>query len=505
MAPLLQPKSLYTLTLAHVKKAIQSACGRIHLQYGSYDNPESSAEAATLQNYLLSSLPGMVLDELCEEQRFDDYYVGVDVRIKLAVYMHPLMKKFLVTQRQWELRQNLEEFWMQKIPSLTRLVVLSLYHVATDELIEVVSNNCQLLEDINIVSKVENVKNNSDGENFNAMKLKFFVSDVGLNHLVKCKRLRVVTTNKNLRSNCGGRMMTHNGFRVLLKGLPCLQTVRYGDLGSVIASGMDDVEELGLTHVSDQHPDASHIEAITRLCPHLEHLTLSLPNQDGIPGPDAMSEDVSRSLGLSTLKPSILELQNFVFTAELQNMLTVKGVHLSTLLLCSINEITSREVLIIGQCCPNLKNVHIKGLGAELSSNGSIRSQTQSEPIFQNLKCLYVAGKSWDVEYILQLFLGHATGLTALNLWNSNLCSESDKALTKVISHLTFNELKSANFCYGCRLSMDVVRKFMYSCPNLTHLTVFVHEGLTTREIEELQQEATARNLDIELQPLSLH
>lgn len=502
MAPYIQPKTLYTLALSHIGNSVREACDRIQFNYGTYDNPESVSEAAKLQNYLLSSVPGMVVDELCEEQRFHDG--RLDVRIKLAVYMHPLMRKFSIAHRSWEIKQDLDDFWIQKIPSLTRLVVLSLYHVATDEIIEVVSNNCPLLEDINIVSKVENVRNSTESENFNAMKLKFFVSDVGLNHLVKCKRLKIITTNKTIRSNCGGRMMTHDGFRSLLRGLPNLEMVRYGDLGSVIATGMENVGELALTYVSDNHPDASHIEATSRLCPHLKHLSLSLPHQERFSGPDAMSEDVARSLANSDIKPSILELQHFTFNVEVANMFAVKGIHLSSLFLCSMNTITSKEVVIIGQNCPNVKNIHIKGLGTEPLQSSLVRSISQPEPMFQNLKCLYVSGKSWDIEYILRLFLEYATELTGLNVWNASMSPESDKALSKVILQLSFNELKSANFCYGCRLSIETVRTFMYRCPKLTHLTVFEHENLQTAEIEQLQKEALSRNLDIELQPLHI-
>ncbi|KAK3932142.1 Tubulin delta chain [Frankliniella fusca] len=505
MAPYIQPKTLYSLALSHIGHSIQEACDRIQCNYGTYDRFESANEAAKLQNYLLSSLPGMVVDELCEEQRFHN--ARMDVRIKLAVYMHPLMRKFSITHQSWEIfepwDQDLDGFWMLKIPSLTRLVVLSLYHFATDEIIEVVSNNCPLLEDINIVSKVENTRCSTDSD-FNAIKLKFFVSDVGLNHLVKCKRLKIVTTNKSIRPNCGGRMMTHDGFRSLLRGLPNLEMVRYGDLGSVIATGMDNVGELALTYVSDNHPDASHIEATSRLCPHLKHLSLSLPHQERFSGPDAMSEDVARSLANSDIKPSILELQHFTFNVEVANMFAVKGINLSSLFLCSMNTITSKEVIIIGQNCPNVKNVHIKGLGPEPLQSSLVRAMSQSEPMFQNLKCLYVSGKSWDIEYILKLFLGYATELTGLNVWNASMSLESDKALSKVILQLTFNELKSANFCYGCRLSLETVRTFMYRCPKLTHLTVFEHDNLPTAEIEQLQREALSRNLDMELQPLHI-
>ena len=503
MAPFVQPKTLYALALAHIGSAVEKACDRIQACYDTYDHPKSLEEVSQIQNYLLSSLPGMVIDELCEERRFGLYWVAVDVRIKLAVYMHPLMKKFSVAQQTGEHKRDLDDFWIQKIPTLTRLVVLSLYHVATDEIIEVVSNNCPLLEDINIVSKVEDARN-AENENFNAMKLKFFVSDVGLNHLVKCKRLRIITTNKNIRSNCGGRMMTHEGFRALLKGLPNLEMIRYGDLGSVLATGMDNVGELALTYVSDNHPDANHINVTSRLCPHLKHLSLSLPHQERFSGPDAMSEDVARSLAHSDIKPSILELQHFTFNTEVANLFAVKGIYLSSLFLCSMNTITSKEVIIIGQHCPNVKNVHIKGLGAEVPCSNLARSFSQPAPMFQNLKCLYVSGKSWDICYILNLFLRHAAELSGLNVWNASTSLESDKALTKVISSLSFNELKSANFCYGCRLSIETVRKFIYRCPKLTHLTVFEHDALQPSEIEILQKEASARNLDIELQSLQI-
>lgn len=499
----MQPKSLYSLAFSRVGDLVERACVSIQSVDGTYDHPQSRHAAATFQEFLISSLHGNIIDDLCEEQKFREGHL--DARLRLAVYMHPFMRKFSIAQRSYEFRQDLGDYWIQNLPSLTRLVVLSLYHIATDEIIEVVSNNCPLLEDINIVSKVENVST-SVHDDFNAMKLKFFVSDVGLNHLVKCKRLKVITTNKTIRSNCGGRKMTHDGFRSLLRGLPNLEMVKYGDIGSVIATGMDNVGELSLTYVSDNHPNASHIQSTSRLCPHLKHLSLSLPHQERPSGPDVMSEDVAKSLAQSSIKPSILELQHFTFNKEIANLFAAKGVHISSLFLCSMNTITSKEIKIIGLNCPNVKNVHIKGLGAERQEREyrRIRPKHPQASMFQNLKCLYVSGKSWDIEYVLELFLKHAIELTGLNIWNTAATAESDKALSRVISYLPFDELKSANFCYGCRLSVDIVRKFIYRCPKLTHITVFEHDGLRSTQIQQLQSEASERNLDIEIQSIDM-
>jgi len=438
------------------------------------------------------------MDELAEDRK-----LSADARVKLALYMHPAMRKFSAAIT-WECRFVLDEFWLTHLAALHKLVVLNLYLACTDEILKVVSENCPLLEDINIVSKVENCRNNTAG-NFNALRLKLFVSDVGLGYLLKCQKLKRITTNKMLRSHCGGRMMTHDGLRTLVRGLPNLESLRYEDLGSVIASGMSDIDQLALTNLCDNHPCQKNIEEAARLCPRLSHLCLCIPYGEESPmnlNSHRLSEEVVTTLAESSIFPSILEIQHFYYSDAVSNLLQVKGSSLTSLFLHTVNNIGVAELFLIGNVCSNLENLHIKGLGSKFvkdTANKWLASVSLGQPLYKNLKCLYLSGKKWRPSLILDLFMATARGLTSLSVWNSMLSYGVPSTLDDFVQGHEFPQLQSANFCPGCSLSIEALRSFVHKCPKLKHLMLFEHEGLTSQDIQELQKEADSKNLNFKI------
>nr|CAD7587060.1 unnamed protein product [Timema genevievae] len=287
MPPRKEPWSLYKTSIRYVLNMIGEACFTMEKRYGNYDHDKCRERIVIFQEYLAYNLPSTILDELWDMRRFvTETNLKNDHRILTAVSMHRNMLKFIVNHESYKFKVcGDNSFWMTQLSRLNNLVVLDLYLACTDEILKVVGKCCPKLEQIDIVSKMEADHTYADGNNlFNALKIKFFVSDNGLLHLSNCKKLKVIYMNKMIRSQSAGRVVSKSGIRQLIKALPNIEFVSYNDMGLVIAQEMDDVGTLSLRRIIDQHPDISHIFAAARLCPKLDNLSLCFPTFENAVG-----------------------------------------------------------------------------------------------------------------------------------------------------------------------------------------------------------------------------
>jgi len=505
MPPHKLPRSLFKIALAHVEALVNLSCRNIEKIYGNYDENKCQQQVVVLQEYLLSNIPGMVLDEVFEERTVrrpePDKH---DLRISLAVYMHSNMRKFSVNNWTVDLKFDLDNaFWVEHLMRLHNLVVLDLHLICTDEILEVVGTNCHKLEQINIVSKVEPVHTmNQTHEIFNALKLKFFVSDVGLHYLCNCKLLKKVTMNKFLRSHYGGRMMTVTGIRALVKSLPYLQNITYDDMGLVISEQMEDVQQLPLTHLSDYHPRPSHIVAAAQLCCNLQHLCLRFPNQTTV----CSATDILESLASSNLRVSILELIHFPFCIEMAHLLERKGIFLRSLLVQSMDYISLRAVHLIGQSCPSLKDLHLKQLlGDDQPSSGlELCELFHTEHMFRNLRCLYLGGRDWNPAEVLPLCLLQAKQLESLTVLDTFHQEYQDDVMAHIISTNPLQELKAVHMLSGRILSITTIHYFFKHCPKLTVLSFLQGANITSKDVKRLCDEAYQNNFDLEIYSLEM-
>ncbi|PSN40373.1 hypothetical protein C0J52_11853 [Blattella germanica] len=477
MPPHKQPKSLFKIALLHVEYLVSISCKNIQATCGIYDENACQEQIKFLQGYLLSNIPGMVLDEVCEERSIS---VKQDLRISLAVYMHSNMRKFSVNNRTVDVKIDFDEaFWLERLSRLHNLVVLDLHLVCTDEILHVVGANCQKLEQINIVSKMEPVHiTNETHEIFNALKLKFFVSDVGLYYLCNCKLLK--------------------------KSLPYLQNITYDDMGLVISDEMEGVATLPLTHLSDYHPQPNHIAAASRLCSNLQHLCLQFPSQTSV----CSAADVLESLALSDIRVSVLELIQFPFSREMAHLLEKKGIYLrSLLLLICADYISSSVIRLIGQSCPNLKNLHLKKNLGDTDSNANIVDTyvpCHVEQMFRNLRCLYIGGRDWNPAEVLPLCLLHAHQLETLTILQMFHQGSLDDVIAQVVATNPLLELKAVHM-FTCQvLSMATIRYFFKNCPNLTELSFLQNPDITSEDVKSLYDEVERNNLDLKIYSMEL-
>lgn len=496
MPPCKQPRSLFQAALTHVKELLGLSCRNIEKTYGNYDKSDCRQQVVILQEYLLSNIPGMILDEVFEVETAGSHRKQ-DLRIPLALYMHRNMRKFSVcTWLEYPKFDLHTEFLVERLTRMHNLVVLVLYHVCTDEILEAVGTNCHKLQEINIVSRLGLVHTTNEmDEAFNALKLKFFVSDVGLLYLHNCKLLKKVTMNRIIRSHSGGCMMTVAGIRALVKSLPFLQKITYDDMGLVISEQMEDVQQLQLTYLCDFHPRPTNIAAAAQLCWSLQHLCLHFPNQSIV----CTATEILESLTNSSLRVPILELIHFPFCIEMAHLLERKGNFLRSLLVESTDHISLRAVHLIGQACLSLRSLHLKQPLRDVNQSSSLEIYKLfcTKHIFHNLRCLHLGGWNWNFAEVLPLCLLQAKQLETLFVTDMFSQKYQDDVMANIISTNPLQELKEIHMHTRQMLSIATIRYLIEHCPKLTAVSVVESANITSVQVKELRHEVLQKNLDL--------
>ncbi len=430
MAPQLQPLSLYRLCLSSASQLIDQSCTNIFLENGSYGNQDCVNAIQELQSYLTTLLPLTVFEHLSEDRNSTTrnhnplIYWSKDPRIKLGLFLHPSIRKFVVDNKGNELmlsqphdditstsavgslanNSGLDDFfWCAHIRRLVNLVYLNLNLITTDEILFLVGKFCLKLEIINIVSRIkqdyiqqdplpavgEEVAGGADAPGgggggiaaiqplpniFPGIALRFCVSDFGLESLLNCQFLRKITMNK-ITNHSGmptNRGISLDGVGKLVQGLPYLEIISFGSMGKILQnSAFNEEKPLKLVHYYELDPEFVQVDRLQRLCPNLAHINLSVPitinpsgnidaNANGTP-----CVDILNALAVSNLPLRIVELQHFPYCDAFEKFLRNKGSKLQELLFRAINNLNSKHLLFIGSHCKMLQKLHIKELGPE--------------------------------------------------------------------------------------------------------------------------------------------
>lgn len=481
MPPYKCPKSLYTDCLEQVKKLIEKCCVNIEDKYGNFDRLECQQQTHLFQAYLLSKIPGIVLDDVCEVVT-SMHLVNPrqhDLRIALSVYMHKGMRKFSSPFQYSLPTLTKKTFWQDHIANLHNIIKLDINRICSDEILEVVGNNCSKLEEIHILSRLE-----CDSDSFNALKLKFSISDQGLLYLSKCKQLKKIMMNRYLRSVHGGRMMTNAGIRKLVKSLPNIQFINYENMGSILAEDMEDINYIPLIYISDIPSSSKDINAINKLCTNLRHLCLKYRHNSS-----ESPNKILKTLALSDIKIATLELVNFPFCEEMIELLEIKGENLNSFLHTGTGSSQSTlEVKVIGHFCPSIKHLHLKDIKVDDKPQSLVFDT--SKKIFTKLECLTLWENDWPLDDILPICLSNATNLENFTILTKYSIGH---IIEKIIKLNSFSELKSLVILTKEPLCINTIRYFFKNCANLTQLS-FNH-CVTS----EFHLEIEKNNLDLKI------
>lgn len=360
-----------------------------------------------------------------------------------------------------------QHYWISTIPWFTRLVVLDLKFICTDEILEVIATHCFLLEELNIVSRVDVCKSP-----INASVLIRNVSDVGLCCISVLKHLRILSMDppRNEKSSRIGRCVTQAGIIMLLSELPYLEelNIESCDIGSTIIGADINIGPLSLRKINCHFASANGIRKLIKICPHLKELSVTHLSAND-------KESILEEITASDLRLTKLNMSFFSYTQSLQRLLQVQGKYLTHFSLWEIDQsLNFDSITTIGSCCPNLSCLCLM-----TQSNNLFIPRFTTRPkikkIFSELRSLTLGNENFNLEEILLFFLDYAEKLQKLVL----------KYQTKLVFGEILLCLLQKGFLKGinnlwldCTLevSKDIVIQIIQSCDKLTMLTVDLSE-----------------------------
>lgn len=354
-------------------------------------------------------------------------------------------------------------FWIDHLPNLTRLRVLDLKLICTDEILETIGQNCLNLEEINAVSRVDLRKSP-----FNASVLIRNVSDAGLNHLLNLKHLRILAIDppRNERLSVRvGRCISQAGIRRIVSQLPALEELRVEscDIGSTLVAGDHEYGPLTLKKINCHFVYLDSVQKLLTLCPCLRDL--SLTHLSGI-----NNEEILQQVAQSDVRLYRLDLSFFGFSDNMQELLKIKGSHITNFSLLETDTSLSFEsILTVGKYCPNIVKFRLITQSKRLIVPANFKSK--SGPIFSELKSLTLGCDNFVIENILVFFLTHAQCLSRLSVKYQTKISVNDTLMRLLsrglLKHLVFLWL-------DCTLivSNDVIKNIIDHCNLLNNFVV---------------------------------
>lgn len=420
-----------------------------------------------------------LFDVLCSERTCCQY--RGDPRIQLHVLAHPNMTVF----RKCELDNGIPlHFWVETFSNFSRLVVLDLKFICTDEILQVIGLSCPLLEEINIVSRVDICK-----YLFNASVLIRNVSDAGLCSISKLKHLRILAMDppRNERANRVGRCVSQAGIIMLVSMLPYLEELRIEscDISStLINTSVIDIGPLSLRKINSHFASAEGIRRLIKICPFLRELSVTHLSEHN---KDAILNQISQS----DLRLNRLDLSFFSYTDSMQQLLAIKGNYLTHFSLWEIDHsLTLDAVLSIGQCCPNLSSLCLM-----TQSKCLVIPRYFNRPgkIFSELRSLTIGNENFNISQILTFFLDCTQNLEKLVLKYQTI-TNLDETLLHLLEKGSFRNVNNLWLDCTLEVSKEVVKQVIQMCDKLQMFTVDF-----TEEMSDVHRYIIENNLDLKL------
>ncbi|XP_004922747.1 uncharacterized protein LOC101744738 [Bombyx mori] len=478
MSPPKQPQRLFQLSIKSCLNVINYACYVIEKSCSEGEFDECEKKVYSLKCHLMTVLPCRLFDVLCSERTCCQY--RGDPRIQLHVLTHPNMTVF----RKCDLDNSIPQpFWIETLSKFSRLVVLDLKFICTDEILNVVGLNCLLLEELNIVSKVDIYKSL-----FNASVLIRNVSDAGLYSIAPLKLLRILAMDppRNERANRVGRCVSQAGIIMLINELPRLEELRIEscDIGSTLIGTVMEIGPLSLQKVNCHYASADGIRKLINICPCLRELSITHLSEHN---KDAILEQISTS----ELRLNRLNLSFFSYSESMQKLLLFKGCYLTHFSLWEIeNSLTLDAILSIGLCCTNLNSLYLMSQSKSLEVP---RYFQRPNNIFNNLQHLTIGNDTFSIEQILTFFLNCTSNLQTLVLKYQTKVN-IDNTLSSLLRKGCFKNIDNLWLDCTLEVSKNVVKEIIQSCDKLQMLTVDLNE-----DTSDFHRYISDNNLDLKL------
>lgn len=290
---------------------------------------------------------------------------------------------------------------------------LDLSHSCSDLVLDLISQHCPQLEILNATCRYEQLRYHGNATSFSMP-----VSDNGLAHLGRCRKLRLLTINEARSCRYGmTSTITHFGIRKLLLEVPTLEDISYSDLGAVIAKDMEHAKTLNLKAVRHYNATTSTLDEIFRLCPRIEKLYLVFFNlENRQPILTQLRQNLNANL-------KALELNNLNFELDFRPFFEHIGERLEYLTLINNNErFYLKNLVIIGRNCPNLRNLHISRINNQ--PENTVRPVNFGQ--FAHLKRLCLNGHDLDLRHVMPFCTENAINLQHIQLGGRMLSEVGD-------------------------------------------------------------------------------
>lgn len=375
-----------------------------------------------------------------------------------------------------------QHFWIKTVPLFSCLVVLDLRFVCTDEILEIIASKCLLLEELNIVSRVDVYKSV-----INASVLIRNVSDVGLCCLRNLKRLRTLSMDppRNEKASRVGRCVTQAGIIMLLRELPFLEelNIESCDIGSTLIGADVGIGPLSLRKANCHFASAEGIRKLIKICPHLKELSVTHLSAND-------KESILEEITVSDLRLTVLNMSFFSYTESLQRLLQVQGKYLTHFSFWDIDQSVNIEAVVhIGVYCPNLVSLCL----ITQSNNLFIpRFFRRPNNIFSELQSLTLGNENFKLDDIVVFFLESTKKLSKLVL-KYQMKLVVDELLLYVLKKGFLSNISNLWLDITLETSKDVVMQIIQSCDKLTNLTV----DLVANDVIPILQYINTNNLDL--------
>lgn len=376
-----------------------------------------------------------------------------------------------------------QKFWIENLPNFSKLIILDLKFICTDEILQIVGVTCPLLEEFNIVSRIDICKSP-----FNASVLIRNVSDGGLRSLANLKHLRILAMDppRNERMVRVGRCVSQAGIIMLVKALPYLEELRIDtcDIGNTLIGSDINCGPLSLRKINSHFASADGIRKLIKLCPYLKELSVTHLSEHN-------KEAILKQISISDLRLSKLDLSFYSFTNSLQELLAIKGCYLTHFSLWeSENTLSLDELIAIGTYCPNLHTLRLLTQSKRLIVP---RYYRRTLPYFSQLKSLTLGNDNFDIHELLTFFLDCTRNIQKLVLKYQTKIN-LDAIMLHILGKGYLNNVNCIWLDCTFEVSKAVIKKIIESCEQLQMFTVDFNEDMS-----DVQKYIIENNLDLKL------
>ncbi|XP_008193850.1 uncharacterized protein LOC662936 isoform X1 [Tribolium castaneum] len=355
-----------------------------------------------------------------------------------------------------------DKYIVEGISGMKHLRSLCLCFDCTDQVIQVVGDNCPFIQCLDVTSSRS-------------------VTDRSIPSLLKCNHLRELQLHRT--------SVTPVGLAQILRGLDKLQDIgRCDDFRGVIKmlhqSGACGPFGLRKIHTRGLYPEI--LRLLVDMFPKVEYINLFH---------DEQVTDLTILTSLDCLKE--LKLLSCAFYGDyVKQLLEVRGCNIISLHLEHVEEVDLNVLIDISQFCPRLKSLVL--YNCDFMDSSEINTSRLKVQPFQNLEKLFwmVDCARTHLEFIL---------LHAVNIRNIHLGSSTGITHSSIVNILTVNPMKhleELRILYSSDMSMKTVELLLANCTNLRVLSELESwQGISMEELKNFKQHIYSNNFDLDIRP----